>query len=71
MTVETNQKQERIQRAEKAIADAKYLGGSEIDCGISDLLTDVMHCCDGHSLDFYSLVDRARANYELECVEDD
>ena len=61
--------QRSTQHAKKALK--YYLNGAEPEnnLAVRDLLADVKHYCDAHTIDFYAELDAAHRHYTEEVVE--
>jgi hypothetical protein len=64
-----NPLQRSIQHAQKALR--YYLNGAapENHLAVRDLLADVKHYCDAHTIDFYAELEAAHRNYTEEVVD--
>jgi len=64
-----NSIQRSVQHAKKALK--YYLNGAALEnnLAVRDLLADVKHYCDAHTIDFYAELDAAQRNYTEEVVE--
>ena len=60
--------EQRVQYAQAAVAGYADAKGEppELDGGLADLLTDLMHLCDDAGMDFDMAANTARMHYEAE-----
>ena len=61
--------QRSIQHAKKAVKYYFKGAAPENNLAVRDLLADVEHYCDAHTIDFYAELDAAHRNYTEEVVE--
>jgi hypothetical protein len=54
---------------EKILRSYTHSAGTDPGCTIRDLMTELMHLCDGSRLSFVALLRAAREVYHQECAE--
>jgi hypothetical protein len=64
-----NSIQRSIQKAKKALNHYFNVAAPENNLAVRDLLADIKHYCDAHTIDFYAELETAHRHYTEEVVE--